>query len=256
MQTNRLVSLMSWQWRMVRKFYAAVLGLFTAQQIAVLLFLAARKSMIGMRYSTLFVHGLQCELFLLTAVILACGVGICPWRTRDGARVGYTLLTLPFPRGLLLAANILLCMLLLIGLAAWQVVLFLAMSRPVYIVSMQVAELFVSGVAVPWSPYPELACTPLIAALLPTRAGSIAALIEGMLALSVGMACLFLHRGGWRILCGILTAVGFAAAILQAWAAGLSGVTEFVWPSALTAVISLLINLWWANRALKRATCL
>lgn len=127
-----ILSLAAWNWRMARRPYALLCGVFAVQQLAVLLYQAQTPDLLGAGLARCYEKGLQFELFLLTFLLagLLAGPAI---NDQKRARCSYTWLTLPLPPAARLAAQVLTAAVLQLGVVALQLVLYALYFFPVQV---------------------------------------------------------------------------------------------------------------------------
>lgn len=252
---SQIWKLTAWQWTMVRRAYALLCLLFAAQQLGAMLLLASRRLYVGVPYGTLYYSAWQIPLF----VVGYLAVGLCAvWpllHIHGGSRVGYTLLTLPQPRWQLLAAQAVLCAVLLVGFLAWQLLLFALYFLPVRVVSDQVMVQSLVGELPQQRFYNQLIGNAVMRALLPHRLSALCALLMTVILSAVNWACVAMHRG-WRRVLALVIAVAamlctactlFVEPVLKP---GMSDVTMRGFLVALCAALGLsAANLLWALRA-------
>lgn len=254
-----ILNLAAWGWAMVRRSYGLLCALFAAQQLVILLLLAARRSNVGGWYTWYYLHGMQAPL--LVVAWLAAGVlsARMLWQANGRARAGYTLLTLPQSRGSLLAAQVLLCGGMQLGILAWQLVLYALFRWPVMAVANRVAAGALSQPIQPSSLYEQLFINPLFHLLLPARPVAALWLWGWWLASAVVLPCIFVHKVAGRLVQGILAAVvlvlGGAQNLMEyyRWQGSLDPVRgQMLILPALVLVLTG-VSLAWALRALRRA---
>lgn len=189
-----VMKLMGWHWRFVKHPFALLCGIYGVQQMLLLLLSASNKGKIGMQLADLFMHCGQFPLFFF-ALYLVLLVSAAANQSRGRARTTYTLYTMPFSRMVLPVAQILLCLLLLVIFAAWQVLLYVAAYVPVSMLSAGAMAGMVSGDLPTGNLLDEINANPLFQLLLPARPGSGLWLVGFMLILSVQSACVAICHG-------------------------------------------------------------
>lgn len=204
MPVRNTVRLAEWYWRICRAPYGVLCAVFAVQQMGILMIQASRKANVGCGYTELYLNSLQRFAFLVALVIAAVLACRALWQSDGKSKAGYTLLTLPMPRGTLLAGNILLCAVLIVGVAALQVVLFVVGYFPVRALSGAVCARLTGGTPEPAAFYVELAINPVMQALLPAGTRSALDLLLALTAVSVSVPCVFVHRRTKRVGAGIL----------------------------------------------------
>lgn len=259
---KRLGRLVSWHWHLVRRPFMLLCGVYGAQQMALLLLSAARKETLGMQMADLFMGCGQLPLFFVTLylVLLTAASATC---SGGRSHMMYTLHTMPFPRLLFPAAQILLSLLLQIIFTAWQVVLYMVFYFPVTALSGRVAVGLVSGTLPAGSLFEEINANPLFQMLLPVRGGSWIWVIGFMLLLSIQSACIACCRGFRRAAAMFLAmataGVGAGSLYLRyyietnkAWESGVNLLLLLILGAAvLPALLNLGSALWALYRAEK-----
>lgn len=252
---SQIWKLTAWQWAMVRRAYALLCLLFAAQQLGLMLLLAGRERYVGAPYSALYYSAWQLQLFVLG--YLAVGLcAVCPLlRIHGESRVGYTLLTLPQPRWQLLAAQVVLCAVLLVGFLAWQLLLFALYFLPVRAISDRVMEQSLVGELPQQYFYNQLISNAVMRALLPHRFSALCALLMTVVVSAVNWACVVMHRG-WRRVSALVLALAamlFAACTMFVEPTFVPGVSDVAMRALLVVICAALgisaANLLWALRA-------
>ncbi|WP_300283053.1 hypothetical protein [uncultured Subdoligranulum sp.] len=66
---KQIFSLAGWNWRLARRAYGILCGVFALEQLAVLLFTARRNDMLGMGLAACYEEGFQFQVFLLVFLL-------------------------------------------------------------------------------------------------------------------------------------------------------------------------------------------
>ena len=258
MLVRNTVRLAEWYWRICRAPYGVLCAVFAVQQMGILMIQASRKANVGCGYTELYLNSLQRFAFLVALVIAAVLACRALWQSDGKSKAGYTLLTLPMPRGTLLAGNILLCAVLIVGVAALQVVLFVVGYFPVRALSGAVCARLTGGTPEPAAFYVELAINPVMQALLPAGTRSALDLLLALTAVSVSVPCVFVHRRTKRVGAGILAALACAAAggemqLTSNYGLRAGYISSTGWGLPVCAAVLTAANLIWALNALRRS---
>lgn len=208
-----VMKLLGWQWHFVKYPFALLCGIYGVQQILLLLLSASNKDKIGMQLADLFMACGQFPLFFF-ALYLVLLVSAAANQSRGRSHTAYTLYTMPFPRMVLPAAQMLLCLALLVIFAAWQTLLYAAAYVPVSMLGASTRAGVVSGILPAGNLLDEINANPLFQVLLPVRLGSWLWLVGFLLLLSAQSACVAVCHGVRRM------AAMFAAIISAGVGAG------------------------------------
>ena len=130
----KALSIAVWHGWLARRGLAALFGVYTAQQLVLLLAAAALPANLGCGYAALFLRTGQVIFFLLGGVA-ALGLASAALWSGGRSEVGIGLRTLPGARWKLPAGQTLLCAAVAVGFVAWQLLLYFAFYPPVAAVS-------------------------------------------------------------------------------------------------------------------------
>lgn len=251
-----VVKLLEWQWHFVRYPFALLCGIYGVQQILLLLLSASNKDKIGMQLADLFMNCGQFPLFFFTLYLVLL-VSAAANQSHGRSHTAYTLYTMPFPRMVLPAAQLLLCLAMLVIFAAWQVLLYAAAYIPVSMLGASTRAGVLSGVLPADNLMDEMNANPLFQVLLPVRLGSWLWLVGFLLLLSIQSACVAVCHGFRRVVAmfaAIITAgVGAGTLYLRYLIAtdntedpGVSLLLAFLLALAILPLILNLANAAWA----------
>lgn len=247
--------LIVWNWHMIRKPFALLCGVLAGAELVVLLILAANNRM-AMPFNSLFFGGL---LFALFALAFMAALGICVRPVVEGTaktKGGYTLLTLPVPRSVILLAHVLTVALALVLLIALQILLAAVYYWPATAVSqMAIARAGAEGVSLmgPGLFYRSFLNNPLLRLLLPATwqgAGALLLLIAGP---AVLLPCAFYHKGASLFggICLGLVGAPCCVAVIMTMVVDLAAPMGAGAPLILLAVMA--VSWLWALRDIRRA---
>ncbi|EFB74386.1 hypothetical protein [Subdoligranulum variabile] len=256
---RQIFSLAGWNWRLARRAYGILCGVFAVEQLAVLLFIASRSNMLGMGLAACYEEGYQFPVFLAVLLLagLLAGPAVNDWKR---AKCSYTWLTLPVPPAARLAAQVLTAAVLQLGVVALQLVLYLVYFFPVQALDSARA-LDKLGTAMPaQSLYEQVMLSDSLYWLLPRRPVQFVLLAVTVLASALLLTCVRLHRG-WRRAAAVAIGVvcGVCCLLLFQWEKdfALYGAYDaLVRNTLLTAavlVVLVIFSIWWALRAIRRA---
>ena len=258
----KALSIAAWHGWLARRGLAALFGVYTAQQLVLLLAAAALPANLGCGYAALFLRTGQVIFFLLGGVAL--GLASAALWSGGRSEVGIGLRTLPGARWKLPVGQTLLCAAVAVGFVAWQLLLYFAFYPPVAAVSTwRLLASLETPLALPTGGlYEQLAQNPLLQVLLPTYPLGWAALAIDLAALAVQGGCIFIHRGWRRLPAALLalpTAVGALALPILAGMIQLRTAeeirTRYFWPFFFVAValtvLPAAVQWVWAVRELK-----
>ncbi len=210
--------LMAWHWHLIKDQFALLCGVYGIQQVVLLLLAASSQKMFGFQMADLFLRCGQMPLFFISLylVVLTAAMAV---RSRGRSHTMYTMYTMPFPRVVLPAAQMILCLVLLAVFSAWQVVLYAVSYFPVTALSTMAAGHVATG-PIPTGSLPnEMNANPLFQLLLPVKVTGWLWLLGFLLLLSVQSACIACCRGLRRVvsmLAALVTAgVGAGALYFQ-----------------------------------------
>ena len=127
-----ILSLAAWNWRMARRPYAILCAVFAVQQLAVLLYQAQTPDLLGAGLAASYSEGLQIYAFGITFLLAGLLAGPAV-NDQKRARCSYTWLTLPLPPAARLAAQALTAAVLLLGVVALQLALYVLYFFPVQV---------------------------------------------------------------------------------------------------------------------------
>lgn len=252
------LTLAAWNFRLARRSLLALWGIFAAQQLALVLWLATRQSTAGMGLASHYYVTMQifayCAFYLLTG--LAAGLATHVSRR---ARSGYTWATLPGTPGQKFGAKAITIAAAEVTFTAWQFVWYIVEFYPVTALEVHLARRYYGASLPPANLYEQVVANNLFARILPRRPMQLVILL-GVLVLSALMLAALDTVRGWRKL------PVFAVGALCAWQCVYFVTIEqhpdwiFASPSrnftmAAAAVLAAL-TVWWAVRSIRRGeTC-
>lgn len=251
-----ILSLAAWNWRMARRPYALLCGVFAVQQLAVLLYQVQRPNLLGDGLAAYYSEGLQIYAFGITFLLagLLAGPAI---NDQKRARCSYTWLTLPLQPAARLAAQVLTAAVLLLGVVALQLVLYAAYAVPVnlfenYLLARREGTYFVQLLF-----YEEVIRDGGLYWLIPRRPLQAVLLVLTLAAAALLLTTVRLHRG-WRrgaaFLIGVVCAMECARLL---WSERNFARWGFLSPwtarAAIILAALLAFSIWWALRAIRRA---
>lgn len=256
---KQIFSLAGWNWRLARRAYGILCGVFALEQLAVLLFTARRNDMLGMGLAACYEEGFQFQVFLLVFLLagLLAGPAVNDWKR---AKCSYTWLTLPVPPAARLAAQVLTAAVLELGVVALQLVMYLVYFFPVQAMdSARAMEKL--GAAMPaQSLYEQMMLSDSLYWLLPRRPTQFVLLAVTLLASALLLTCVRLHRG-WRravavaigVVCGVCCLLLFQWEKDFALYSAYDALVHNTLVSAAVLAILVVFSIWWALRAIRRA---
>ena len=239
-----ILSLAAWNWRMARRPYAILCAVFAVQQLAVLLYQVCRPDLLGAGLAASYSEGLQIYAFGITFLLAGLLAGPAV-NDQKRARCSYTWLTLPLPPAARLAAQALTAAVLLLGVVALQLVLYVLYFFPVQVMQNAAVTQRIGQEAA--SIYWLIPRRPLQAVLLALTLAAAALLLTAVR----------LHKG-WRrgaaLLIGVVCAIECARLL---W----SEMDYVRWGylpprtagDAVVLAVLLAFSIWWALRAIRRA---
>lgn len=251
-----ILSLAAWNWRMARRPYAILCAVFAVQQLAVLLYQAQTPYLLGAGLARCYENGLQFELFLLTFLLAGLLAGPAV-NDQKRARCSYTWLTLPLPPAARLAAQVLTAAVLLLGVVALQLVLYVLYFFPVQVMQNAAATQRIGQEAASMRFYEEVILNRGLYWLIPRRPLQAVLLALTLAAAALLLTAVRLHRG-WRrgaaLLIGVVCAIECARLL---WSEMDYVRWDYLPPrTAGDAVVLaglLAFSIWWALRAIRRA---
>lgn len=251
-----ILSLAAWNWRMARRPYAILCAVFAVQQLAVLLYQAQTPYLLGAGLARCYENGLQFELFLLTFLLAGLLAGPAV-NDQKRARCSYTWLTLPLPPAARLAAQALTAAVLLLGVVALQLVLYVLYFFPVQVMQNAAATQRIGQEAASMRFYEEVILNRGLYWLIPRRPLQAVLLALTLAAAALLLTAVRLHRG-WRrgaaLLIGVVCAIECARLL---WSEMDYVRWDYLPPrTAGDAVVLaglLAFSIWWALRAIRRA---
>ena len=251
-----ILSLAAWNWRMARRPYAILCAVFAVQQLAVLLYQAQTPYLLGAGLARCYENGLQFELFLLTFLLAGLLAGPAV-NDQKRARCSYTWLTLPLPPAARLAAQALTAAVLLLGVVALQLVLYVLYFFPVQVMQNAAATQRIGQEAASMRFYEEVILNRGLYWLIPRRPLQAVLLAFTLAAAALLLTAVRLHRG-WRrgaaLLIGVVCAIECARLL---WSEMDYVRWDYLPPrTAGDAVVLaglLAFSVWWALRAIRRA---
>lgn len=256
---RQIFSLAGWNWRLSRRYYGILCGVFAVEQLAVLLFTASRSDMLGMGLAACYEESFQFPVFLAVFLLagLLAGPAVNDWKR---AKCSYTWLTLPVPPAARLAAQVLTAAVLQLGVAALQLVMYLVYFFPVQALdSARTMEKL--GTAMPaQNLYEQVMLSDSLYWLLPRRPAQFVLLVVTLLASALLLTCVRLHRG-WRraaavvigVVCGLCCLSLFAnEEDITLFTATDKTLRTIVLAAVVLGVLAI-FSIWWALRAIRRA---
>lgn len=256
---KQIFSLAGWNWRLARRYYGLLCAAFAVEQLAVLLFQAFRPDMVGMGLAACYQQGFQFPVFL--AVFLLAGLLAGPAANdHQRSKCSYTWLTLPMSPAARLAAQVLTAVVLQLGVAALQLVLYIVYFFPVQAVDSARA-LEELGAAMPaQNLYEQVLLSDSLYWLLPRRPAQLVLLAVTLLASALLLSCVRLHRG-WRRIVAVAVGVisGGCCVMLFLWEKDLAlyppydALVRNTLLAAVVLAVLVVFSLWWALRAIRRA---
>lgn len=251
-----ILSLAAWNWRMARRPYAILCAVFAVQQLAVLLYQAQTPYLLGAGLARCYENGLQFELFLLTFLLAGLLAGPAV-NDQKRARCSYTWLTLPLPPAARLAAQALTAAVLLLGVVALQLALYVLYFFPVQVMQNAAATQRIGQEAASMRFYEEVILNRGLYWLIPRRPLQAVLLALTLAAAALLLTAVRLHRG-WRrgaaLLIGVVCAIECARLL---WSEMDYVRWDYLPPrTAGDAVVLaglLAFSIWWALRAIRRA---
>ena len=251
-----ILSLAAWNWRMARRPYAILCAVFAVQQLAVLLYQAQTPYLLGAGLARCYENGLQFELFLLTFLLAGLLAGPAV-NDQKRARCSYTWLTLPLPPAARLAAQALTAAVLLLGVVALQLVLYVLYFFPVQVMQNAAATQRIGQEAASMRFYEEVILNRGLYWLIPRRPLQAVLLALTLAAAALLLTAVRLHRG-WRrgaaLLIGVVCAIECARLL---WSERNFARWDYLPPRTAgdAAVLAglLAFSVWWALRAIRRA---
>ena len=201
-------------------------------------------------------NGLQFELFLLTFLLAGLLAGPAV-NDQKRARCSYTWLTLPLPPAARLAAQALTAAVLLLGVVALQLVLYVLYFFPVQVMQNAAATQRIGQEAASMRFYEEVILNRGLYWLIPRRPLQAVLLALTLAAAALLLTAVRLHRG-WRrgaaLLIGVVCAIECARLL---WSEMDYVRWDYLPPrTAGDAVVLaglLAFSIWWALRAIRRA---
>lgn len=254
---KRILSMAAWNWRMARRPYAVLCALFAAQQLAVLLMMAANRYYAGQGMACYYINGGQPLAFGLAFAAAGVLSARSLW-TRGGTRCGYTWLTLPMPPAARLAGHLLTAVVMELGVIAWQLALYLLFLLPVQRLADHTAAGVMRSALPSPHPYEQLARNAALRCVLPARPFSLFLLALLVLGAGVLLPCIFVHKGWQRVAAALqaLVGAGCCALLLLADRGQAAGYTAGcgTFGMLLAVLLPQLPIAWlWALRAIRRA---
>ena len=251
-------TLAAWNFRLARRSLLALWGIFAAQQLAIILWWAARPNAAGQGLATHYSTTMQIFVYLGFYLLTALAAGAATHHSRR-ARSGYTWATLPGTPGQKFAAKAITIAAAELVFTAWQFVWYIVEFYPVTALEVRWGRRQYGAALPPASLYEQVVANNLFARILPRRPVQLVILL-GILALSAALLAALDTVRGWRKL------PVFAVGLLCAWECFYVMTVEqhldwlFAVPRnnfymAAAAVLAVL-TVWWAVRSIRRGeTC-
>lgn len=252
---NHVVSMASWNFRLARRWYAALCGAFALQQLVVLLTMASRTEYVRCSYAGLYYYGYQ--LFAFGAAFLAAGVLSARnlMHNRGRTHAAYLWLTLPQPRCVKLMGQVLTALIMELGILALQAAMYVAFYFPVAAVQRWRMNQYLMQ-RMPADDLYEQVIHSALMAVYPTTWPSLALLLLILAASAVMLPCIFLHTGWRSAVSAGMTAVGGGICLIMLKERQTSAIslvhTETL--CRVAALVALIVLSWlWALHALRQA---
>lgn len=251
-----ILSLAAWNWRMARRPYAILCAVFAVQQLAVLLYQAQTPDLLGAGLAASYSEGLQIYAFGITFLLAGLLAGPAV-NDQKRARCSYTWLTLPLPPAARLAAQALTAAVLLLGVVALQLVLYVLYFFPVQVMQNAAATQRIGQEAASMRFYEEVILNRGLYWLIPRRPLQAVLLALTLAAAALLLTAVRLHKG-WRrgaaLLIGVVCAIECARLL---WSERNFARWGFIspWTARASVILAVLLafSIWWALRAIRRA---
>ncbi|MDD4849920.1 MAG: hypothetical protein PHO10_04380 [Gemmiger sp.] len=240
-----LLSLTGWNWWMFRRQFFMVAALMGVVQTATLTVLALPRVSAGLGFAALCNAG-KLWVSFSAAYLAVIAVSLRPTLQLCGkTRAGYTLLTLPAPRSLLLLGQVCATALALVLLVAWQVVLAAGLYFPITALQGFVGRGLIVGLPAGQGLFVrQFARNLLLRVLLPSNGQGLLAMLLCIAAPAV-LAPAALLLKGWRRVAGLCLAIvgaGCCAALLATRGAPMPEVGVLV-----ALLLALMLAAWCAT---------
>lgn len=254
---KQIYNLAAWNWRIARRSYTVLCALFAAQQLAVLLFMAAQRQNMGQGIAGYYRNSGQALAF--AAAFVAAGMlSAKSMMAGGGERTGVTWLTLPLPGWGKLAAQVLTAAVMESGILALQVVLYVAGFFPVQQVAVRVERQNLLTPMPAQLLYEQTARNLFLRCVLPAGLMQTALMAVTLAASALLLPCIFLHSGWRRAAAALVASLGGLCCLAVLYIGAFWGKSTAD-PQCATAVLlaivaALMVGSWfWALQAIRSA---